>query len=126
MSRNRKTTAGLLGIALTGLALSGSAFAMHPLAQGYVVATSHGAAEGKCGEGKCGDVHFAKGDADRDGRVSRAEFLAVAPTHIAEFATTDVDNDGFISSKESYESVKAAYEANGKKLPPGLFANPGK
>ena len=47
-----------LGTALAGLALGGSAFAMEPLAQGYMLAAGEAAkaAEGKCGEGKCGGM----------------------------------------------------------------------
>jgi len=144
MSRinTRNTTVGALGVALAGLVLSSSAFAMQPLAQGYMVAASHAAAEGKCGgneaqptkttavkktaegkcgEGKCGDDHFAKVDTDDDGRVSRAEFLAASPERIAEFPKKDVNGDGFIAKNESYESIKAIYEANGKSLPAGRF-----
>jgi len=167
-SASRSTTAGMLGVALAGLVLGQSAFAMQPLAQGYMVAASHAAgegkcgegkcgadkaktagktsagktaegkcgegkcgadakaagktAEGKCGEGKCGDASFAKTDRSGDGRVSRAEFLAVAPTRAADFPKLDVDSDGFISEKEAYDYLKATYAANGKPMPAGLFA----
>ncbi|MFQ6309949.1 HvfA family oxazolone/thioamide-modified RiPP metallophore [Lysobacter capsici] len=147
-SASRSTTAGMLGVALAGLVLGQSAFAMQPLAQGYMVAASHAAgegkcgegkcgadkaksanakaagktAEGKCGEGKCGDASFAKTDRSGDGRVSRAEFLAVAPTRAADFPKLDVDRDGFISEKEAYDYLKATYAANGKPMPAGLFA----
>lgn len=63
-TRNTRSTAGALGIALAGLVLGQSAFAMQPLAQGYMLAASHAAGEGKCGEGKCGEgkcgTHQAK------------------------------------------------------------------
>jgi len=139
----RNTTVGALGVALAGLVLSSSAFAMQPLAQGYMVVASHAAAEGKCGgneakptktaavkktaegkcgEGKCGDEKFAQIDTDDDARVSKAEFLAVAPGQDAVFAQKDTDHDGYISEMESYVSIKATYESNGKKLPNGLFA----
>lgn len=167
-SASRSTTAGMLGVALAGLVLGQSAFAMQPLAQGYMVAASHAAgegkcgegkcgadkaksanakaagktaegkcgegkcgadakaagktAEGKCGEGKCGDASFAKTDRSGDGRVSRAEFLAVAPTRAADFPKLDVDRDGFISEKEAYDYLRATYAANGKPMPAGLFA----
>lgn len=147
-SASRSTTAGMLGVALAGLVLGQSAFAMQPLAQGYMVAASHAAgegkcgegkcgadkaksanakaagktAEGKCGEGKCGDASFAKTDRSGDGRVSRAEFLAVAPTRAADFPKLDVDGNGFISEKEAYDYLKATYAANGKPMPAGLFA----
>ena len=57
---NQKPVSLALSAALVGgLALSASAFAMQPLAQGYLLAagapdTGEKAAEGKCGEGKCG------------------------------------------------------------------------
>lgn len=151
MSRtNTRNTAGMLGVALAGLVMSSSAFAMQPLDQGYMLAASHATAEGKCGEGKCGadeakpakakksaatsktaegkcgegqcgDARFAATDTDNDARVSRAEFLAVVPKGAAVFAKKDVNSDGYISEKESYDSVKAAYNANGKELPSGLF-----
>jgi uncharacterized low-complexity protein len=187
-SASRSTTAGMLGVALAGLVLGQSAFAMQPLAQGYMVAASHAAgegkcgegkcgadqaksakakaagktaegkcgegkcgadakaagktaegkcgegkcgasakaanktAEGKCGEGKCGDASFAKTDRSGDGRVSRAEFLAVAPTRAADFPKLDVDRDGFISEQEAYDYLKATYAANGKPMPAGVFA----
>ena len=151
MSRNtnRNTNAGKFGVALAGLVLSSSAFAVQPLAQGYMVAASHLAAEGKCGEGKCGaseakpakagqsaakktaegkcgegqcgDARFAATDTDGDARVSRAEFLAVVPNGAAPFAKKDVNGDGYISEKEAYDSVKGIYNANGKELPSGLF-----
>src|SRR5688572_30950512 len=55
MSRNTtRNTAGMIGIALAGLVLGNSAFAMQPLAQGYMLAAGHAVGEGKCGEGKCG------------------------------------------------------------------------
>ena len=144
--KNRNTPMGAFAIALAGLVLSGSAFAMQPLAQGYMAAAGHAtaegkcgegecggaragtsapsankAAEGKCGEGKCGDDHFAQVDTDRDGRVSRAEFLAASPERIAEFPKKDANGDGFIAKQESFESIKAVYEANGKAMPAGRF-----
>jgi uncharacterized low-complexity protein len=116
-SNTRKTTTGVLGIALAGLALGGNAFAMQPLSQGYMVAAAHvgeegkcgegkcGAdskpakttaatktAEGKCGEGQCGDARFNKADADDDGLVSKAEYLAVRPDG-AGWADKDTDRE---------------------------------
>jgi uncharacterized low-complexity protein len=139
----------MLGIALAGLVLSSSAFAVQPLTQGYMVAASHvgdegkcgegkcgsdgnakkaavakkTAAEGKCGEGQCGDARFAAADTDDDARVSRAEFLAVVPGQEALFAKKDTNHDGYISERESYDSVKAAYNEHGRALPSGLFAD---
>ena len=120
---NTRKTAGMFGIALAGLVLSGTSFAMQPLAQGYMVAASHASAEGKCGEGKCGDARFAQTDSDDDGRVSRAEFDAVVPNGAAYFAKIDKSGDGYIDEKEAYDNVRGAFEAHGKKVPAGLFAN---
>lgn len=143
----RNKTAGLLGLTLAGLVLSGSAFAVQPLAQGYMVAAAHAdsegkcgegkcgsndakpsksaakkTAEGKCGEGQCGDAKFNAIDTDDDARISRAEFLKVAPTGIAVFEKKDTNKDGYIDEMESYLSVKAAYNENGRELPDGLFS----
>jgi uncharacterized low-complexity protein len=143
----RNKTAGLLGITLAGLVLSGSAFAMQPLAQGYMLGTAHATAEGKCGEGKCGsteaapkgqkttkaaegkcgegqcgDAIFNSIDTDDDARISRAEFLKVEPKGAAIFAKKDTNKDGYIDEMESYLSVKAAYNENGRELPTGLFS----
>jgi uncharacterized low-complexity protein len=127
MSRiNTRYTVGLLGLALTGLTLSTSAFAMQPLAQGYLLAAGKATAEGKCGEGKCGDTSFTKTDADSDGFVSKAEFVAAAPTRAGEFPKLDVSGDGKVSEKEAYDYLKATFEANGNPMPAGLFAKYGK
>jgi uncharacterized low-complexity protein len=146
MSDNpRNTSAGMLGLALAGLVFSGSAFAVQPLAQGYMLGATHATAEGKCGEGKCGstettpkpqakaaegkcgegqcgDAIFNSVDTDDDARVSRAEFLKVEPNGAAAFARKDTNKDGYIDEMESYLSVKAAYNANGRELPKGLFS----
>ncbi|KAA6122963.1 HvfA family oxazolone/thioamide-modified RiPP metallophore [Cupriavidus cauae] len=78
--------------------------------------------EGKCGEGKCGDASFSRTDTDKNGLVSRAEFLAVAPTRAAEFDKIDTSHDGNISEAEAYEYLRATYQANGKPVPKNLFA----
>ena len=144
----RNKSVGLLGVTLAGLVLSGSAFAVTPLAQGYMLGTAHAAAEGKCGEGKCGsteakpqaqktttktaegkcgegqcgDAIFNSIDTDDDARISRAEFLKVEPKGAAVFAKKDTNKDGYIDEMESYLSVKAAYNENGRELPSGLFS----
>ncbi|WP_396616433.1 EF-hand domain-containing protein [Lysobacter soli] len=127
------------------MALSGSAFAVQPLAQGYMLGAAHAAAEGKCGEGKCGgteasakaqakttegkcgegqcgDAIFNSVDTSDDGRVSRAEFLKVEPKGAAVFAKKDTNKDGYIDEMESYLSVKAVYNENGREVPAGLFS----
>src|SRR5687768_8422379 len=131
MSTKNKPTPLVLGAALAGgLVLGGSAFAMQPLAQGYMVAsadvaegscggkTAEGSggktAEGSCGgktaEGSCGagkKAHAAEGrcgleamDTDKDGRVSRAEFAAAHQDDDSKFAAHDANKDGFISAEE--------------------------
>jgi len=102
---NKKPVAIALGTALAGgLVLSGSAFAMQPLAQGYLLsAQDAGKAamkEDKMKEGKCGmDVM----DTDKDGKVSRAEFDAkhTDAADKAKFDKADANKDGFIDATES-------------------------
>ena len=91
-------TAALVG----GLGLSASAFAMTDLAQGYLLGAVE-AAQGKCGEGKCG---LATMDADKDGRISSAEFAAAHDGDAGKFAAHDPNRDGFISAEE----MKAHHE----------------
>lgn len=141
---NTKTRIGLLTIALVGgINLTTSAFAVEALPQGYQVAAAGktaegkcgegkcgaGAAqakgaqtEGKCGEGKCGDASFARTDTDHDGRVSRAELLAVAPKANAEFDAIDVNHDGYLSEGEVYQFRKGQFDANGKPFPADLYS----
>ncbi|AXQ48404.1 hypothetical protein ACLPJF_03255 [Pseudomonas vlassakiae] len=79
-------------------------------------------AEGKCGEGKCGDASFARTDTDHDGRVSRAELLAVAPKAGAEFDAIDANHDGYLSEAEVYQFRKHQFDANGKPFPTDLYS----
>lgn len=114
MSTKTKPAPLALGAALIGsLALSGPAFAMQPLAQGYMLAAADVAegscggkgAEGSCGadkkadaaEGRCGLEHM---DTDKDGRVSRAEFAAAHKDDDSKFAAHDTNQDGFLSAEE--------------------------
>ena len=131
MSSNKKPLAVALGTALAGgLVLGGSAFAMTPLAQGYMLAAAAGdaeaqegdatdkakeascgadkAKEGKCGEGKCGEgkCGMDKMDTDKDGRISRSEFAAAHDGKDDRFAAHDPDGDGFIDAAE----MKAHHE----------------
>ena len=95
-----------------GLPLTGSAYAMEPLAQGYLLAAGETAkaGEGKCGEGKCG---LAKADTDKDGKVSQAEFTAAHPDKAAKFAEIDTNKDGFIDAAE-HKAHAGAKGAEGK------------
>jgi uncharacterized low-complexity protein len=119
MSSQKKPVAIAIGAALVGgLTLAGSAFAMQPLASGYMVASASVAegacgavkkagegscggdkakAEGKCGEGKCG---MDRMDADKDSRISQAEFAAAHDNDASMFGAHDTNKDGFISADE--------------------------
>ncbi|MDF0731548.1 hypothetical protein P0Y43_12515 [Pseudomonas entomophila] len=57
-----------------------------------------------------------------DGRVSRAELLAVAPGANAEFEAIDADHDGYLSEAETYEFRKYQFDANGKPFPTDLYS----
>jgi uncharacterized low-complexity protein len=99
---NQKPVSLALSAALVGgLALSASAFAMQPLAQGYLLSATadagEKAAEGKCGEGKCG---MEKVDTDKDGKVSRAEFTSAHADKADKFDGIDTNKDGFIDAAE--------------------------
>jgi len=104
MSNQKKPVAIALGTALAGgLVLSGSAFAVQPLAQGYLLSAQEAAKtatkEDKAKEGKCGmDVM----DADKDGKVSRAEFDAkhADKADQAKFDKMDANKDGFVDAAE--------------------------
>ncbi|MFJ4457776.1 hypothetical protein ACIP1G_28375 [Pseudomonas sp. NPDC089392] len=138
-----KTRLGLLTVALVGgINMTSAAFAVEALPQGYQLASAEKAgegkcgegkcgasgaqakatqSEGKCGEGKCGDASFARTDADHDGRVSRAELLAVAPKANAEFDAIDANHDGFLSEGEVYQFRKHQFDANGNPFPSDLY-----
>lgn len=115
MSSKMKSPLALSAALAGGLVLTGSAFAMQPLATGYMVSAS-AVAEGSCGadhkaaeatktadtkakaaEGKCG---VAKMDSDKDGKVSKAEFAAAHDNDDSKFASHDTNSDGFISAEE--------------------------
>jgi len=46
----------------------------------------------------------------------------VEPQKPAIFTKKDTNKDGYIDEMESYLSVKAAYNENGRELPKGLFS----
>ena len=109
MSKHPKTPAAVaIGAAIAGLALGGSAFAMQPLAQGYMLGASiDGHGGDKAAEGKCGMEHM---DADKDGRISKAEFAAAHEGKADRFDAHDPDGDGFVTAKEmkAHHAAKAA------------------
>lgn len=110
MSHSKKPVAIAIGTALAGgLILSGSAFAVQPLAQGYLLSAQdtmaaekdkQSMAGDKAKEGSCGmDVM----DTDKDGKVSRAEFDTkhADKADQAKFDKMDANKDGFIDATES-------------------------
>jgi len=46
------------------------------------------------------DNHMRTADSDRDGRISRAEFIAAHDGDASRFAAHDANNDGFIGADE--------------------------
>ena len=102
---NRNIRNATLGVVIAGGSLlAGPGFAMDDLAQGYMLAAGDAAkaGEGKCGEGKCGEgkCGMDKVDADKDGRVSQAEFVAAHPDKAEQFGDIDANQDGFIDEAE--------------------------
>ena len=114
MSSNKKPLAVALGTALAGgLVLGGSAFAMTPLAQGYMLAATSAdasaqegdatdkakeascgadkAKEGKCGEGKCGEGKCGGDKASAEGKCGEGK---------CGMDKMDTDKDGRISRAE--------------------------
>ena len=67
-------------------------FQMTKLSSGYMVAGGH--KEGKCGEGKCGMKMM---DADKDGAVSKEEFMQ---HHEMKFDKKDKNKDGQLTTDE--------------------------
>lgn len=129
-----KTHPKSLALAIGAAVAAGSLFSMQALAHGYMQqapaadqAKDAKAAEGKCGEGKCGagmmagtdkaghegGCGMAKMDADKDGRISRAEFAAAHAGKDGEFAGIDTDKDGFVSQAEM-DAHHAAMQKDGK------------
>ncbi|MEZ0469952.1 hypothetical protein [Luteimonas salinilitoris] len=115
MSRSdKKPVAAAIGTALAGgLLLSGSAFAMTPLAQGYLLGAQEAATTGadKAREGKCGMEHA---DGDGDGRISAAEFETAHPDKAGKFANIDTNSDGFIDAAEHDAHRAAKGDMEGK------------
>ena len=114
-------------------------FEMNQLNSGYqgVVQGEMGAkgpAEGKCGEGKCGAGMEKKGaaegkcgagkpkggkcsietmDADKDGKVSKEEFMK---SHEEKFAAKDTNKDGFIDDTEMKKAKEGRCGGKGKEV----------
>ncbi|WP_052107813.1 hypothetical protein [Aerolutibacter daejeonensis] len=121
MSHSKKPMLSATALA-GGLILAGSAFAATPLAQGYMLGTqstptAEKAADASCGAkhaaGNCGGMMMrgheggcgmAMMDANKDGKITRAEFDA---THAGKFAQIDTNKDGVIDAAE----MKAHHQA---------------
>lgn len=119
MSRSKKPMLSATALA-GGLILAGSAFAATPLAQGYMLGTQTTPTAEKAGDATCGAKHGegrcgAKGhheggcgmammDANKDGKITRAEFNS---GHASMFDKIDTNKDGAIDAAE----MKAHHQA---------------
>ena len=101
MTAKRKTALTLGTLAGT-LALTGAAFAVTPLASGYMADGKHH------GEGQCGVKSM---DKDADGKLSKAEFAAAHDGKTDEFAAHDLNGDGFITQPEMDQAHAKMREA---------------
>lgn len=104
---NTRHPVGMIGVALAGLVLGGSAFAVEPLSQGYMLAASHAAAEGKCGEGKCGEGKCGEGKCGGAAKAATQATTKAAEGKCGEgqcgdarFASADTDKDHLVSRAE--------------------------
>jgi uncharacterized low-complexity protein len=86
----------IAALGVTGIEAGENPFAATPLASGYMVADSHmgKGMEGRCGEGKCGAAMM---DADKDGKVSKDEFMK---GHEEMFGMKDANKDGMLDKDE--------------------------
>jgi uncharacterized low-complexity protein len=117
----------MLGVALAGLVLSGSAFAVEPLSQGYMLASSHAAGgEGKCGEGKCGEGKCGEGKcgAQKTARSTQATKTAEGKCGEgqcgdARFAAADTNKDHLVSRAEFIAVVPGGQAIFASKDPNG-------
>lgn len=127
MSNRKKTigvaagTAFAVGVAVAPMANAAeNPFALQSLHSGYMVADARKAGEAKCGQGKCGGSMM---DLDKDGKISREEFLKSHATMYglkdgdkarfmkareAEFAARDKNGDGVLDAAEEMAAPAAA------------------
>lgn len=123
------------GMAMTPVANAAeNPFALQSLDRGYMVADAHmqgkcgtgkcggaKAAEAKCGEGKCGPAMM---DANKDGKVTKAEFIK---GHEDMFAMKDTNKDGVLSGDEMKSGMAGkcgAGKCGGMKAAPAAPAKP--
>ena len=108
MTTKRKNALTLGTLAGT-LVLSGAAFAVTPLASGYM-------GDGKHGEGSCGVKSM---DKNADGKISKAEFAAAHDGKAEKFASHDLNSDGFITQAEMDKAHAAMAEKKDAKAAEG-------
>ena len=108
-------------IAMPSASAAENPFQMNELASGYMVAEKEGmCGEGKCGEGKCGMnkrgpcCGMKKMDADKDGAVSREEFMK---HHEMKFTQKDKNKDGQLTADEMKKKKKG--KCGGMKMKEG-------
>jgi uncharacterized low-complexity protein len=80
------TAFALSGLSVQAASSQGSVFQAADLPSGYTVLAEGKCGEGKCGEkkageakcgeGRCGEAMFDKMDKDKDGKLSKEEFMA--------------------------------------------------
>jgi len=106
-------SAFMAGVTMSPLAsATENPFALQSLQGGYMVASNHmgvKAPEAKCGQGKCGGAMAGTSkageamcgmgmmDANKDGRVSKGEFLKA---HETMFRNMDTNKNGFLEGNE--------------------------
>lgn len=91
-------SAFVAGMAMTPMAgAAENPFALQSLQSGYMVAEA--GMQGKCGAGKCGagKCGMSMMDANKDGKVSKEEFMKA---HEDMFAAKDANKDGVLSGDE--------------------------
>ena len=114
MSSKMKSPLALSAALAGGLVLTGSAFAMQPLSTGYMVSAS-AVAEGRAAPSTRptkrkrpparrprpkASAAWRRWTADKDGKISKAEFAAAHDNDDSKFAAHDTNSDGFISAEE--------------------------
>lgn len=109
-TKRNKTLA--LGTLAGGIALSGAAFAISPMASGYMQddhAHDHASAAD----------HMKQMDKDGDGKLSKTEFAAAHDGKTDRFAAHDLDSDGFITVAEMDKAHAAMAEKKDAKAAEG-------
>lgn len=125
MNSSKKTLGVALAATLGAVAAAEGAFAMQTMDKGYMVAEAGKAPAGKCGAGMCGGnaktsakageavcgagkCSVDKMDANKDGKVDKAEFTK---HHEAMFGIVDANKDGNVDKAEMEAWQKGAAPA---------------